>query len=219
MPFEEKNLGQLDKRGSTPADLDARSALIGALQAVPAETKKLLWLSARDVAAMTDFSAKKLQRARTARDAALVAGQPIDPLDPASIPFSAPSPGKPAALYPAQPVEDYLTRVLGSAKRGAAGEVDPSLAPTLAFQRWLTMAEPADVWPFSIQEDGSPMDMVAAVLADALTGEAEALTVREFGERAADAASKRLTRREKAEFEAIARPAPKATRRDDEPLR
>ena len=57
------------------------------------------------------------------------------------------------------------------------------------FSTFMQTATAADTWPFSIQKDGRPMDLYAAILDDKLTGEAERLNLREFSTRLADAAS------------------------------
>ena len=58
----------------------------------------------------------------------------------------------------------------------------------------MATAMPMDQWPFSIQEDGRPMDMFLAIEAGLLTGKAERLTLREFGTRLADASSNAFAR-------------------------
>jgi hypothetical protein len=57
----------------------------------------------------------------------------------------------------------------------------------LGFQSWLAPASSLDKWPFSIQPDGRPMDILATTIAGKLTGTAEDLAIREFRQRVADA--------------------------------
>jgi len=91
--------------------------------------------------------------------------------------------------YPARAVEKYLDDCKNAANATALKIQSMKRGGIYGFQSWLTEATPLDQWPFSIQPDGRPMDMCAAIALDKLTGEAESLTIREFGERVADAVS------------------------------
>lgn len=114
-----------------------------------------------------------------------------DPLDIASIDYVPP---RPTVKYSAQDLEDYLKRLYAATKVRGVGMArqpgKPNAAAVLGFQSWLASASPLDKWPFSIQPDGRPMDICAAIITGNLTGTAEDLTIREFGERVADAASR-----------------------------
>lgn len=57
------------------------------------------------------------------------------------------------------------------------------------FSSFMQTATAADTWPFSMQKDGRPMDLYAAMLDGKLTGNAERLNLREFSSRLADAAT------------------------------
>lgn len=75
----------------------------------------------------------------------------------------------------------------------------------MGFQSWLANATPMGTWPFSIQLDGRPMDICAAILTGRLTGVSERPTIHEFGERAAVASSKAFHDAERAELDAMVR--------------
>lgn len=84
----------------------------------------------------------------------------------------------------------------------------------LGFQTWLGAADPKEQWPLAIQKDGLPRDLIDAQLADDSSEDIERLTIRAFGVRCADAASRG------ASFEggrAIRVPAPKRAAADPAP--
>jgi hypothetical protein len=58
-------------------------------------------------------------------------------------------------------------------------------------RQFLTTAMPEDTWPFSIQADGTPICMFEAIERGLLTGESQRLTIRQYGERLAQAAGQR----------------------------
>lgn len=111
-----------------------------------------------------------------------------------------------ASSYPASEIEDYLAR-FEAAVAAKRRQVRLALPPILGFQSWRASATPLEHWQFSIQRDGRPMDLCAAIIAGKLTGKAEALTIREFCDRVADAASRAF---HQAEARALDRVTPKA---------
>lgn len=181
---------------STPQEIQEHAAKIGALMSISPLVKPLFFFEAGDVAALLRVDTKTLQRKRTERDAALLAGREIDPLDIASIPFARPAP---TVKYSAQDLEDYLRRVSEDAK-GARTEMRPAFslgASFMGFQAWAAIATPVDEWPFSIRADGRPMDLCAAIALGELTGEAERLTLRQFSERLAHASGRAFQEHER----------------------
>lgn len=81
--------------------------------------------------------------------------------------------------------ENAAKREALSAKR----KQEAQMATRVAFSSFLQSSTVLDTWPFSIQADGRPIDLYAAILDKKLTGRAERLTLREFGKRVADAAA------------------------------
>jgi hypothetical protein len=165
--------------------------------AIKPSVKALYLFEVGDAAALLSVDPKTLQRKRKERDEILKNGDEPDPLDISSIAYVPP---RPTVKYLAQDLEDFLRRLAEatkapySAKSKMPGK--PAALAVLGFQPWLSIASPIDTWPFSIQPDGRPMDLCAAILTGKLTGKAEHLTIREFGERAADAASMAYQRSE-----------------------
>ena len=89
---------------------------------------------------------------------------------------------------------EYLKRLMKAAEREeTTASVDSSMT---GVQRWMAIASPSDTWPFSIQPDGRPMDLMTAVSEKCLSDNAERLTLREFGSRLADAAAASYARDE-----------------------
>lgn len=115
---------------------------------------------------------------------------PLDPLHPASLPFSKPDVGG-VVLYFASDVFAYLARLNKSVDRSGLPEESTPAAPTAmrGFQSWLGHATPLETWPFTIRGDGRPVDLAEALATGQLSGIAERLTLREFGARLADASS------------------------------
>lgn len=72
------------------------------------------------------------------------------------------------------------------------------------FGEFMQSALGADTWPFSIQPDGRPMDLYSAILDGKLTGRAERLNLREFGDRLATASDKALSNFEANEIASVA---------------
>lgn len=180
--------------------------MLAALMAIKPSVKTIYFFEVGDVAALLKVDAKTLKRRRDARDAALDSGAEIDPLDIASIPYVPPNP---TVKYSAQALEDYLLRLATAsafARNVAADRPGRRQASALmGFQTWMSIATPVDTWPYSIQADGRPMDLCAAVIQGVLTGNAERLTLRQFSERLADAAGRAFQERERDQLESVTR--------------
>ena len=169
--------------------------LLAALEEMPAAVRAVKFYSVSEVAAMISPDPKQLHRARAAQQLAIDNGTRIEPGSLESI--SCVSVGKGRFEYSAEAIHNYLRGKRAQEKeRELKIQALTGLNAVLAFQTWLCEASPMDTWPFSIQADGRPIDLCAAIIADKLTGEAERLTLREFGERAADAASRAFHRAE-----------------------
>jgi len=152
--------------------------------------------------------AKTLQRKRKQRDALLDKGEDPDPLDISSIPYVPP---KPTVKYSAQDLEDFLKRLYALTKSHRvalpAAPAKRQAVAVLGFQTWMAAASPVDTWPFSIQPDGRPMDLCAAIILGKLTGKAELLTMRMFAERCADISAAAFQEDEAAEIALASRSA------------
>jgi hypothetical protein len=186
------------KHVSSALEIEEHAAKLAALMSIPAAVKPMFFFEVGDVAALLRVDPKTLQRKREARDKALrlkadaelagaARGEQIDPLDIASIPYVPPAP---TVKYAASELEDYLLRLLATSKSKPPANPGFSLPGTFrGFQSWLSTATPLDTLPFSIQADGRPLDLCLAIAAGLLTGAAERLTIREFGERLAHASA------------------------------
>lgn len=176
---------------SAAKDIESHAARLAALMAIKVEVKPHYFFEAGDAAALLGVDAKTLQRKRKQRDALLSKGEEPDPLDLSSIDYVPP---RPAVKYSAQDLEDFLKRLYAATKSHkvklppSPGKRQPVAA--LGFQTWMASASPMDTWPFSIQADGRPMDLCAAIITGKLTGKAEYLTLRMFAERVADISSR-----------------------------
>lgn len=189
----------------TPSDILKGTALLAALRAKPEDQKMASAFSVAEASLILGESQKALHRARAARDEEL-AKKPADrrPIDPLSLESIACVPVSKKFKYPASEIEDYLAR-FEEAVAGKRRLVRSAMPPILGFQSWLATVTPIETWPFSIQRDGRPMDMCAAIAAGKLTGKAEALTLRAFSERVADASAKAFHLAEARELDRVAR--------------
>ena len=181
---------------STPQAIADHAAALAALASIPPDIKAIFFFEAGEVAALLRVDTKTLQRKRKERDAALAEGTEINPIDIASIPYVPPTP---VVRYSAREIEEFLLRLASAASEptrpfGLTRSVGASF---MGFQAWMAIATPTDDWPFSIDSDGRPMDMCAAITLGVVTGVAERLTLREFAERIADSAGKAFQEREK----------------------
>lgn len=190
---------------SSAQEIAEHAALVAALQAIKPSAKPMCLYDVGDVAALLKVDPKTLKRRRDERDAALKAGAEINPLSIASIPYAPPNP---TVKYSAQELENYLMRLAAASASprnvSSAGRSSQQQASSfMGFQTWMSIATPTDTWPYSIQADGRPMDMCAAIILGALTGNAERLTLRQFSERVADAAGRGFQERERDQLESV----------------
>lgn len=199
---------------SSAEEINERAAKLAALFEIKPSIKPYFMFEVADAAALLLVDEKTLQRRRARRDALLKAGEEPDPLDIESIPYVPPNP---SVKYTAQALEDYLKRVAMAANAGRRGgpssvaealeRAEPASARAvdlMGFQTWLSSALPESTWPFSIQPDGRPLDLCAAIVQGKLTGKAERFTIRDFGNRVAEASAKAFHDAERAELYQVA---------------
>lgn len=199
MPVEEPPL--------TAADLRERIALAGAiadLRALSNEDQDTIIFSAEETTVLLRKSLKALQRARTVRSEAIKAGGTVPEDSLASLAPLPPEDNEKNALYPASSITAYWARRVKAAK-AESDALGVSTSTLRGFQSWLIEGTPSESWPFSIQPDGRPMDMVEAIRARMLTGNAARLNIREFADRLAHAASKSFSETEADAIAAVSR--------------
>jgi len=145
-----------------------------------------------EVCTLFNKGPKTLKRARDARDETLSAGRVPDGTSLASIPYIPPGPDGLSYAYLMSEIKAFRLRRIKAAQSEVEAEPIPvvqGIGAARGFQSFMASALPTDTWPFSIQADGRPMDMFLAMELGHLTGKAERLTLREFGDRLSDAAS------------------------------
>ena len=203
------------KHVENPQKTVAITTLMKAMREVPPELRAAKKYKVATVCVLHDVDPKTLFKARRERDKAM-ANDPasIHPLSLESIPYLD---KPPHPVYSAQDLIDYDDRIarartlpkIEQSNWKHYPEPTPS-PPILGFQSWLVEATPTQLWPFSIQADGRPLDMIAATLTDRVTEEFEWLTIREFGVRAADTASAAFARAQAQEIDNAAKSATSA---------
>ena len=132
----------------------------------------------------------------------LVKGKVIPPLWLESIPYAG---TRTSAKYTALDLVEYFDRQALAPTLKSLAQNLPASYPKLnlprsflGFQSWLAHAEVTELWPFAIQPDGRPMDVIAAILCEQVGDDVRWLTIRQFGDLAADAASNRHVKVEQA---------------------
>ena len=177
------------------------AAMLAALASLPRGIKSIYFFKAGEAAALLRVDTKTLQRKRAQRERALAAGEDIDGVDIASIPFA---PASPDIRYAAAEIESYLRRVghAAGAGLGPFGLTRSQGAPFKGFQVWMSSATPVDDWPFAIAKGGRPMDMAAAIILGQTTGTARRMTLREFAEASAHLSGRDAQHEESRQIEA-----------------
>lgn len=178
-----------------PNKMAAMGLVRKALREIPKEDLATVPFSVGAVAALLDKDPKTLHSARVTREEMLDEEKVIPPLSLESIAYA----GTPAAAtYMALDLVGYLDRLaLAPTLRGWEQKLPKSYPKLnlprsfLGFQSWLAHAEVMELWPFAIQPDGRPMDVIAAILSEQVGDDVRWLTIRQFGDLAADAATHR----------------------------
>jgi hypothetical protein len=150
--------------------------LVERLSRMTSAQRKFTMLSAIEASVLLKISIGTLDRARSERRDLLQACKPIDPASYAAIPCCRPGDNGPAQYF-AQDVAKYLKRLRNASK--ASGML-PSAIQLDGIRCWMSTASAVDTWPFSIQPDGRPIDLMDALSHGQLTGDARRLTLRDF---------------------------------------
>lgn len=196
-----------NKTMSSAAQKREQTRVVKKLASMSEKEERLHPLTIQEVSALFDRSAKTLEKDRAEQRAAFEAGTPIPPHHPAALKFDQAKDGGPVTYFAAHALEHLKARF--DAAEGRLGAAPASAAR--GFQTWLQEATAIETWPFTIRQDGRPVDMIDAMETGRLTGRAERLTPREFGDRMAQAASEAFHRDEANALEAEASPAAKAS--------
>ena len=183
-----------NKNAPSAAKKREQTRVVKKLAGMSEREERLHPLTIQEGSALFDRSAKTLEKDCAERKAALEAGAPIPPNHPAALKFDQAKDGGPVTYFAAHALEHLRARF--DAAEGRAGAAPPSAAR--GFQTWLQEATAVEAWPFTIRQDGRPIDMLDAMETGRLTGKAERLTPREFGDRMAQAALEAFHRDEKA---------------------
>lgn len=170
------------------------------LEAIPENLLETRLYSQAEASKVLGIDVKTLKSARDRREAMGTKLNNISPLDLASIHFQEVNG---VYSYPAIELRNFLKRIkfarkLSIAAQGDSKRYEESIRPTtlLAFQTWLYSAPVTETWPFCIQPNGRPLDLVAALVLGLTSADIRWLTVQEFSKLAADAARIAYTREE-----------------------
>lgn len=177
------------KSEMTPAEKQEYDQLVSRVAAMSPAQRDLTMLSAMEASVLLKISIGTLDRARSKRRDLEQAGQPISPTSHASIPFARSGDEGPVQYF-AQDIVDFLMRLRGASR--ASGDLrEPAavVANLEGIRCWMAVADAQETWPFSIQRDGRPVDLMDALTHGLLTGEARRLTLRDFARQMADAAA------------------------------
>jgi len=199
------------KSEMTPLERKEYDELVGRVAAMSPAQRDLTMLSAIEASVLLKISIGTLDRARSKRRDLEQAGEPIAPTSHASIPFARSGDEGPVQYF-AQDIVDFLARLRFASRLVNVSREPASVSVKLEGIRcWMAMGSAEETWPFAIQRDGRPVDMMDALSHGLLTGEARRLTLREFAKQMADASAAQFASSEKAdlrsESEAVSRDA------------
>lgn len=185
--------------------MKAQIAMRALLRSIPDEEKMSYEVSVASTCVLLRCDPSTLYEARRKRTSWEAKQQPIPPLDLASIPFIK----KKQPVYTAFDLLAFIdktarARGLKLADQDEPGKYPGAVGAVLGFQTWLGSAGPKEQWPFAIQKDGRPRDLIAAQLAGEAGEDFEWLTIREFGQLCADAASSAASSSEAIAIRAVA---------------
>jgi len=185
------------KHTDTVERMKAQIAMRALLRSIPAEEKMSYEVSVASACVLLQRDPSTLLEARRKRTLWEEKSQPIPPLDLAAIPFIKKMP----PVYTAYDLLEFIdktarARGLKVAEQDDASKYPGSVGAVLGFQTWLGQAGPREQWPFVVQMDGRPHDLIAAQLGGDAGEQFEWLTIREFGDRCADVASRALSSEE-----------------------
>ena len=193
--FQTKAKNMAAKSALDPDKVAAMGQVRKVLRSIAKEDLATFPLQVGAVSVLLDKDPKTLHAARVTREEKLERKEVIPPIWLESIPYV----GTPtAATYMALDIVEYLDRLaLAPTLKGWEQNL-PKSYPNLnlprsflGFQSWLAHAEVTELWPFAIQPDGRPMDVIAAILSEQVGDDVRWLTIRQFGDLAADAATHR----------------------------
>ena len=193
--------------------MKAQIAMRALLRSLPDEEKMSYEVSVASTCVLLQCDPSTLYEARRKRTEWERKRQPIPPLDLASIPFIK----KKQPVYTAFDLLAFIDKTAQARGLKLADQDNPRKYPgavgaVLGFQTWLGAARPTEQWPFAIQKDGRPIDLIAMQLAGEAGEDFEWLTIREFGGRLADATSRGASTEEARVLRArMPKPKPPAT--------
>ena len=193
------------KRPPSTNSINEQDAAIKSLSSLTNKQLEMKVLAQTQVGALIGRKPKTMEADRRKQRAAKAAGNKIDPTDPISIPYIPPTASEREVQYMAIDVLAYLKRRLAIIDRShlkRGGPPDPAMR---GFQSWLSFADAAQTWPFCIQPDGRPLDMMEAIATDRLVGDPVRLNIREFTDLLAKAANDKQISDEKATYDKEAR--------------
>ncbi len=178
------------KRPPSTDSNNEQDAAIKSFSGLTSKQLEIKVLTHTQVAALIGRKPKTMEADRRKQRAAKAAGTPIDPTDPISIPYIAPTASEREVQYMASDLLAYLKRRSTSVDRShlkrGGGYPDPAMR---GFPSWLSLADASETWPFCIQADGRPLDMMEAIATDRMTEDAVRLNIREFSDMLAKAAN------------------------------
>jgi len=188
-----------------PPDLNEQLAVIRVLSEIPKELRDIQPLTPKQVGVLIDREPKTMERDRKEQRAAIAAGEDIAPLHPRSLPYVPPVGTEREVQYIVSDVLAYLERRAKSVDRSFLKRGGPGEPELRGFQSWLSFGSASDTWPFSIQADGRPVDMLEAIATGRLTEDAVRLNIGEFSKKLSDAASLKTVTDDKAAIAKVAR--------------
>lgn len=186
-------------------------AAVRVLSEIPKKLRDIQPLTPKQAGALINREPKTMERDRREQRAAIEEAKrkkvtvKIDPLHPRSLPYLPPSGTEREVQYIISDVLDYLERRAKAVDRSFLKRGGPGEPELRGFQSWLSFGSASDTWPFAIQADGRPVDILEAIATSRLTEDAVRLNIGEFSKRLSDAASLKTVADDKAAIAKVAR--------------
>jgi hypothetical protein len=198
-----KTLGYADKaqKDFNAKSFSERIAMARMVRETPPHVAQAMTLTLEEAGSLFGSTERTMYRYKQERDKVSDKSK-ISPISLSSMDWEPGPTGKKSVLYRLNEIQRLqLARI--KHYQGQVEELNPDRVLEVQLKiddiefgvvrQFLTTAMPEDTWPFSIQADGTPICMFEAIERGLLTGEAQRLTIRQYGEQLAQAAGQRET--------------------------
>jgi hypothetical protein len=222
-----KTLGYADKaqKDFNAKSFSERIAMARMVRETPPHVAQAMTLTLEEAGSLFGSTERTMYRYKQERDKVSDKSK-ISPISLSSMDWEPGPTGKKSVLYRLNVIQRLqIARI--KHYQGQVEELDPDRVLEVQLKiddiefgvvrQFLTTAMPEDTWPFSIQADGTPICMFEAIERGLLTGEAQRLTIQQYGEQLAQAAGQRKSSTEVKVLDDVARKVVDSPRKPSSP--